>query len=410
MTPTRQDDLRYLLLDMMSATRPADTKKMAKLDDGDWQALRTMAVQHRLGPILHHQRHALGRNWVVPENAADEWAEAYRQSAMRSLRVRRALSRVDSLLNAASIPYAALKGSWLILHAYPHPALRPMRDIDIVVAPEHALQVFDLFEANDFVRRDKHVKPAEYALDYTKHLPALKCRKTRISVEIHTRVIEDPAVAVRPGSIGDTAALLARAERHGDIAFIPPTDTLLHLAVHAVYDHHFNNGPLVINDIALIARSSAIDWERFWAMAKVGNWTRGCVLLFAMVRRYDDRVALPDQAAMTPPPSADHLESALLLTLQNYDQRGIIASRSELVVAHSLLGRAALLWRLAFPAGHVRAALSGSPTATFWILVNYPRWLLVRVGHMLFDRPVDDVQTDIRRAGRIENWLQSTGK
>ncbi len=410
MTPASQDDLKYLLLDMMSATRRVDTQKMAQLDDSDWQTLSTMAAQHRLGPLLHHQRQTPGRDWVLPANVGEEWAEAYRKSTMRSLRVRRALSRVDSLLTAASIPYAALKGSWLILHAYPHPALRPMRDIDIVVAPAHALQVFELFAASGFVRRDKHEKPAEYALDYTKHLPALTCTKTRISVEIHTRVIEDPAVALRPGTIGDTAALLERAERHSGIAFTSPTDTLLHLAVHAVYDHHFNNGPLVLNDIALLARSSEIDWDRFWAMATVGDWTRGCVLLFAMVRRYDDQVVLPDQAAMTSPPSADDLDSALLLTLQDYDQRGIIASRSELVVAGSLRARAALLRRLAFPAGHVRAAFSGSPAATFWILINYPRWLLVRVGHMLFDRPVDNVQTDIRRAGRIENWLQSPGK
>ena len=400
-------DLKYLLLDMISTTRLVDTKRTTELGDSDWQSLCKMAAQHRLGPILHHHHKIRGDGWIVPENIAYIWAESYRQSAMRSLRVRLSLYRLDTILNAASIPYAALKGAWLFLHAYTHPALRPMRDIDIIVAPANALKVFNILEENGFVQRDEYTKLPEYALEYTKHLPPLWCPKSGISVEVHTRLIEHITVTEKRGTIGDTNALLERIERHGGIAFLPPTDTLLHLVVHAVYDHRFNNGPLTLTDIAVLVRSSEIDWERFWAMAKIGNWARGCALVFAMVRRYHDQVVLPDRAAMTTPPSTQHLECAFLLTLQDFDQRGIVTFRAELVVAHSLLRRTALLWRRAFPARHVLAAFAGSSSESWRVLVHYPKWLFVRAGQMLFQRQVDDVKIDIRRAVQVESWLQA---
>lgn len=400
-------DLKYLLLDMISTTRLADTKKTAGLGASDWQTLCKMAAQHRLGPILHHHRKMHAQGWAVPEDVANIWAESYRQSALRSLRVRHSLHRLDAILNAALIPYAALKGAWLFLHAYTQPALRPMRDIDIIVAPENALKVLDILERNGFKRRDEYAKPPEHALEYTKHLPPLRCQKSGISVEVHTRLMEHITVTEKSGTIGDTSALLERIERHGGIAFLPPTDTLLHLIVHAVYDHHFDNGPLTLNDIASLVRSSEIDWERFWAMAKIGNWARGCSLLFAMVRRYHDQVVLPYPAGTTPPPSTHHLDCALLLTLQDFDQRAIVSFRAELAVAPSLLRRTALLWRRAFPARHVLAAFAGSPSASWWILVHYPKWLIVRAGQMLFERQSDDVKIDIRRAAHVASWLQA---
>lgn len=406
MTTVSHDEIKHLVLDMISTTSPVDVNRTAELNEADWQTLSKMASQHRLGPILHHHRKTRGGGWAVPENVANIWAESYRQSALRALRIRLSLHKVATILTNASIPYAALKGAWLFLHAYTHPALRPMRDIDIIVAPADALKVFELLEENGFELCDEYTKLPEHALEYTKHLPPLWCPKSGVSVEVHTRLIEHITDTEKRGTIGDTSALLERIEHRGGIAFLPPTDTLLHLVVHAVYDHRFNNGPLMLNDIALLVRSSEIDWGRFWAMAEIGNWARGCVLLFAMVRRYHDQVVLPDWPAMATPPSAQHLESALLLTLQDFDQRAIVVFRAELVAAHSLLRRTALLWRRAFPARHVLAAFAGSSSESWRVLVHYPKWLFVRAGQMLFQRQVDDVKIDIRRAVQVESWLQ----
>jgi hypothetical protein len=362
-------------------------------------------MQHRLGPILYHHCQMQGAHWVVPGRFRADWAEAFRKSALRSLSIRQALFRLDSILREASIPYAALKGAYLSFHVYLHPALRPMRDIDIIVAPENALAVFMLLEAHGFKRPAEYAGTAEYALENTKHLPPLRCTKSRISVEVHTRIVEHVTLVPKIGSIDDTVSLLSRVERHGGIAVLDTTDTLLHLVVHAVYGHRFNNGPMVLNDIARLVAKTKIDWARFWNMAEIGGWSRGCNLLFAMVRHYHDQCVLPEPHTGAEIPTTEQLDAASLLMLQEFDQRGIVAFRGELTGTRSLVGKFLLLLKRAFPARHVLAAFAGSPSVAPWVIVHYPRWLLVRVRQMLFERQKDDVALDIRRNVTLEDWL-----
>lgn len=407
------DDLKYLLLDMLSATREVEPDRFAHLDDQDWRALALIVGQHRIGPMLHHQHKLPQDQWIVPAAITEIWTDAYRKSAMRSLRLQLALRRIDGVLRAADIRYAAMKGAWLFLHAYVQPALRPMRDLDIVVAPENALRAHALLEESGFIRPDEFAKASEYSIELAKHLPPQRCAETGILLEVHTRVVDKLSEGQKSSPLGDTAALLQRSEEKDGIIFLSPTDTMLHLVLHAVYDHQFNNGPLTLNDVALLAASSPIDWPRFWAMAEAGNWDRGAELLFAMARRYHDPALFPTREGSTATPSEGDIESALLLMLQDFDQRQVVAFRAQLANAQSPLGRGAILWQRAFPGPHMRAAASGSPSAIGWILTYYPKWLLARAARfirMLFDRQVDEVEPDIRRAAQIGSWLQANEK
>lgn len=398
---------------MLSATREVEPDRFARLDDKDWRAIALIVGQHRIGPMLHHQHKLHQDQWTVPAAITEIWADAYRKSTMRSLRLQLALRRIDNVLRAADIPYAAMKGAWLFLHAYANPALRPMRDLDIIVAPENALRAHKLLEESGFIRPDEFAKASEYSIELAKHLPPQRCAETGILLEVHTRVIDKLSEGQKSGPLGDTDALLQRSEEGDGITFLSPTDTMLHLVLHAAYDHQFNNGPLTLNDVAFLAASSPIDWPRFWAMAEAGQWDRGAELLFAMARRYHDPALFPAHSGSMAPPSEENIESALLLMLQDFDQRQVVAFRAQLANAQSPLGRGAVLWQRAVPGPHMRAAMSGSPSAIGWIFTYYPKWLfarLARFGRMLFDRRVDDVEPDIRRAAQIGSWLQANEK
>lgn len=61
-----------------------------------------------------------------------------------------------------------------------------------------------------------------------------------------------------------------------------PTDTLLHVILHAVLDHQFNNGPLLLVDIPALATSGTIDWALLWQEAKSLGVTRACQLALMM--------------------------------------------------------------------------------------------------------------------------------
>jgi Uncharacterised nucleotidyltransferase len=405
------DDIKHLLLTMISTTKLVDADHMAAMNEADWQSLCKAATQHRLEPILHHHCQQRGSEWVVPQNVRAHWASAYRQSALRSLSVSLSLARLDSLLNKASIPYAALKGAWLSQHAYAHPALRPMRDIDIVVPVEMAVLAFNMLIEAGYSRKPGDIMPLDHALLHHKHLPPLWCPISKTSIEVHSRLIGDiPGSCDGAGTIIDTAALLTRriAEDSGGrpISYPSPTDTLLHLIVHSAHEHRFNNGPLVMNDIAVILMKDEIEWDRFWLMAKAGGWTRGCHLLFAMTKTYHSHI----DAGMAPSGGDDVspalISAAACLTLVDSDEFQAVSFRKELLGKRWSLHTVKYIWSRAIPNRFVLAAFAGLPLKSKRVWMQYPVWLVKRCRQIIFRKQGGDLTRDAQRAAKIDQWLK----
>ena len=61
---------------------------------------------------------------------------------------------------------------------------------------------------------------------------------------------------------------------------------MIHLIVHTVCDHRFNNGPLLLSDLAFLLDTQVIDWPLFWTLAGRGGHTRACVLALGLMARY----------------------------------------------------------------------------------------------------------------------------
>ena len=396
------DDLKHLILDMLSTTRRVEISRTASLSHTEWDAIGHMARQHRLGPILHQQSEAHGSDWVIPEEMRTQWAQSFRQSAFNALLIRKTLLKIDHILGTSSFDYAALKGAWLAHKAYPHPALRPMRDVDIIVAPQHVLTVFHLLESEGFFLDTGSVRPKEPAQTQDKHLPRLYDAQTGIPVEVHSRLVDhadQDSVA-----LNQIDALLKRTVRAGGVNYLNPTDTLLHLVVHAVYAHQFNNGPLAFNDIATLVASTDIEWDFFWKMAETGGWTRGCELLFAIVGQYHE-FEFAGQSALSAPIEPEQLESAKLLTLQDFKQRALIAFGGKLMASTSLWERLAVLYRRLIPTRNTLAGFSGATNAPFWVFIYYPKWLFARAQQRLSRQQQASAATDIKRASVVQHFL-----
>ena len=125
---------RGLLLDLCFGSAAS-----CALEDADWSALSRMARHHRLQPLLHHRMAAQD----VPTAVRTAWLSAYRRSARRLLMMEAVLGDVQGMLDAAGVGHAFLKGAWLARHVWPHPALRPMRGIDVLVDPDQLLAAWD---------------------------------------------------------------------------------------------------------------------------------------------------------------------------------------------------------------------------------------------------------------------------
>ena len=77
----------------------------------------------------------------MPENIFATLKQDYRKFTIVSMKRLRDLALTFRVLHDTGIDGTALKGAYLAFNAYPHPALRPMRDLDVLVPAEQAMPV-----------------------------------------------------------------------------------------------------------------------------------------------------------------------------------------------------------------------------------------------------------------------------
>ena len=240
------------------------------LDGAEWQALSRQAEQQRLRPLLH-RRSAAG-SWPVPADLARQWQNSYNRAAMRALGQRAVLVRIGAALGAQRVRSAILKGGAFVWTPGFDPALRPMRDLDLLIAPEDVTRVVGILSAAGFAGGSTELAESG------KHLPAMISDEVTVEPHLHLFDTYDDQAAERERQF------IARAWQRAEPAVVPglaalcPTDTLLHLILHAVLDHQFNNGPLLLGDLKALIGSERVDWTLFWDEAERLYAVRACQL------------------------------------------------------------------------------------------------------------------------------------
>lgn len=152
-------------------------------DIGDWEPVMRMATEHRLAPLLYWHLREYGID--VPSEVRRTLAAAYaRQKAIATAQAA-TLAELGAALDRAGIVVVVLKGGALAHLIYPEPGLRPMEDLDLLVAPQHG-------EATREVLRDCGFNaPARRSrYDHLQHHDPI-AHRTRdgitVSVEVHTQ-------------------------------------------------------------------------------------------------------------------------------------------------------------------------------------------------------------------------------
>ena len=305
------DAVERALLGLLRQDLPAPD-----LPDADWQTLGEMAAEHRLAPLLHAER---GSDLIIPEWLRADWAEAHRHAALVALAQRRDLLLVHGLLAQRGIAHAALKGACLAWQHYPDPAIRPNRDLDLLVDPNRAEEAWQALREAGFTGMAAGSKPdVDTAV---KHLPGLVAPGGTL-VELHVHCWELPAqVGHRMPPRQDGAILASAAERGDDDVPVPASEHLMaHHVVHAAYSNWLDGGPLALVDLTQLVGRENYDWSMTWQQAEAGGWARGLALLLALadhwrtpgiVQASGCRIAVDD----------DVLQAAPGLLLQPLDKR-----------------------------------------------------------------------------------------
>lgn len=303
-------NLRKVLITLLQEQPAAQLPSLA---EKDWDEIDRLAGLHRVQPLLHHRHH---ENLAVPQEIRNRWNEAHRLSSFTALQHAGELATTTTLLQAAGHSPIALKGAWLAWHAYPHPALRPMRDIDLWLTPESVIAAYELLLAHGYRRAGEQQLTLAQSLALDKHLPPL-CSPRGVFIELHHRLWEIGGRMDHAAPISDQARLRERAIEIDGLDYLHPQDTLAHLIIHAVYDHRLDCGPLLLSDVTYLLRRAEVDWDSFWAEARDGGWERGAALVLAMVRDHAPDLALPALPAGVVPP--DRMGAELML--QELDTR-----------------------------------------------------------------------------------------
>jgi Uncharacterised nucleotidyltransferase len=363
----------------------------------EWTQVAAMAADQRLEPLLawHAERGA----WPLPATIAATWHKARRDAAMTALAQQSALRLALARLGEAGIAAVALKGVALAWRHYPEAALRPMRDLDLLVAEDRAIEASQVLAAAGFVPETTDAATLRQALADDHQLPGQYHPGLGVTIELHHRLGDPPQRRGYRMPQLDPAGVMARAtavECGGATILCPaPQDLAAHMIVHALYGHRLDCGPLVLADLHFLAAGGTVDWAALRDEAERGGWARGLDLLLALVERSFG--TLPAPLSQRPP--HDVLAAAEAALLLDPAARGQAEALSELTAAQSrgAWGRA-LLRRLA-PDPQVVAQEGGGRSAlAFW-----PIWATRRISRAIGRRGHG---ADARAAADVMRWIQ----
>ena len=384
-----------VLLTLLGSIGQPDAQALGHLDAAGWERIGEIAQTHRLGPWLHRLHRD---NAVVPQALRDTWAQEYRAAALTALAQRADLEQCCALLKGNGFAPLALKGSFLARHAWAEPALRPMRDIDILVPQQQVLAAYDLLLANGFVQ------PAGSKLDladharFEQHMPALQMPHGSW-LELHMRMSELDGRLEYATPAGNEAAVLARATVIEGIAYPCANDMLAHVITHAVYGHRLDCGPLLLGDVLYLVARHAVDWDAFWEEAQLHKWAPGAALVFALVRRYHGAEAVP-RHPREPEVAAETIELGCDLIVQDWETK--MFSRFAATLATGGFG---YVWRRI--TGKVEGGAQDGVTIDRGAEGGRIRWALHRAGSLLRDLTDPRVRAQTRQLARYRRWLES---
>lgn len=408
-------ELKFWLLEILFRREGGSVTQMPVIDEQDGQNLLAMIKEHRLGPLLHWRLTRERPELPVPQFIRESCAQAFKAGTMRALMMQRELLQVHRILESAGIPHVALKGAWLAFQAYPQPGLRPLRDLDILVPEAQVFHAFEALLAGGCARLKKYDGSPEAFAEHSKHMPPLRSPSGQVTVELHLRLYP-------PDKLGEDSIDLSGDEgfwQHlieADLAgaripYMPPTELLLHLIVHAVYDHQFTNGPLLMSDLGYLLETSDIDWPRFWELAQRGGHERGAVLALRLLERHWGKLAIqwPASGAGDREVHPILLEDAAELMLRDF------AARSDVILGHGVdsqrgwHNKLEYLLSKVFPAKSRIAAMYPVSAQSPWIYAWYPaRWwrlLTQRVPAFLQARKNPQLRVEMSQLAALNRWL-----
>ena len=399
--------LNETILDLIVPNAARDLGAIvASLDLSDWDYILARGREHRFLPLLNWTLGQSGALEKVPLATRQTLAETNRQQTLRALAVQRELLLLHRLLEEAVIAHVFLKGAYLAQVTYPHPALRPMRDLDVVVHPQDAERAHEALVVAGYTPLKAAPGMIAAYVEQQKHLPGLISPSRKITIELHVHVDQ-------PGGVlaGLDAFMNITTHKLGGemLPFMDPTDLLIHLCVHAANFHGFNNGPLIIADIGFLLQNANLDVEQIMMRSAELGVGKPVALTLALTESCwgNKRNDLP---MMTYAVSPVMLKVARYLCMRSFDERSNVDFFAKLAQPKTKIGAAIMLAQKPFPSKKRLALEFGQPRSTvelLWFYVQRVHRIMVeRVPKLALGRTQTAFNDEVENAKTLQLWLE----
>ncbi|MCB9006957.1 MAG: lasso peptide biosynthesis B2 protein [Ardenticatenaceae bacterium] len=285
-------------LTLLAALNPvpqaATADQLSQLNDAEWAALVQYAQQQHVVTLLLGQLQMLQVETAVPPHLFTQMQQKYQQVTLKNLAIYRELRLIADKMQAANIPLILLKGPYLATAVYDHIGQRTIGDLDLLVPVDSVQKTIALLHTLGWQKTRNAA--VEVVQQHIYHLPALVKRGVNFPLELHWNV----AHPHKATSISPEVLWQKRVTTHlagVEITVFPAHVQLLHLALHAAYNHQFAFDLRSLCDIAWLIhqKNSELDWDALVEKAIEWKWRRGVFLTLKLVQEFWPETAVPPQ-------------------------------------------------------------------------------------------------------------------
>ncbi|GJM41135.1 MAG: hypothetical protein DHS20C20_14170 [Ardenticatenaceae bacterium] len=410
---TSTADIQELLLSVLNPSpQQSVVNQLKQLNEAEWGNLINGAKQQFIETLFLTRLEGLGVETAVPPHLLAQVKQKHQQITFQNMAMYRELNLVSQNLKAADIPVVLLKGAFLATAVYPHIGQRAMGDLDLLVSQENIPQLIDVLHTLGW----QETRPFSLSVSFEQHhhLPPFAKKGTNFVIEPHWNIV----LPERPYSIktdqlwqNKMACSIAGSEA---FAFQPHLQ-LLHLALHASYNHQFAFDLRSLCDIATVINhyEASLDWGKVVENAIAWNWQRGVYLTLALVKEFWE-TAVPHHvlAQLKPDEMPENMVSLAKGHLlhgrsenkkvsRNFAQLksdDSIFQKVKFAIGFLFPTRRRLTWRYGVP--------SNSKKIWLYYFVNFRDMIRrnVKRSWLLF-QGADEISEPAERRNHLSNWL-----
>jgi hypothetical protein len=258
--------------------------KMPPAHISNWDRLFDFAGYNGIIPVLYSTIKENPSKYGLNSKVFNDLKNRFERHAFRNLKFLTVYRELIRVLNKENIPVIILKGIALIELIYSNPALRPMIDIDLLIAKKDVDHVKQIMNHMGSRFMDKHVSKISSTIH--KHIPGFIYKG--VLVEYHTQLVSKKSNI----HIDIDAVWKNKQEMllHNEYVYTLDYEwSLLFLCIHA--QSHLLDGKFKLIwfiDIALYLRKhrNKIDFEKFMMLIDQSNSNRLVAGAFFLINTY----------------------------------------------------------------------------------------------------------------------------